>query len=352
MKKHALFAGGFVAVALAAGSSLAHDADALTVQVGAGQDTTVVSAFFPTTTRVKVGDTVTFRLMGSEAHTVTFLDDHHQHPAFAIPADDGTTDVLLNPQVAFPTRPPDGPVESFDGTGFVNSGIMFPGPTAPDAPPNDRLTVTFTKPGTYKYHCLLHPWMEGTVIVEPDAAAATPAHEELDRQAQQEVAPLLALAEALPDQRPDVRSEPGPNGTTIWYVHAGLLDMVTADPRAALFDFLPKGLTVTAGDTVVWSSPEFHTVTFAMRPPGPEFILTQPQEQGPPRLVLNPEVVATVKPDGVYDPTQYYNSGLIGPFTEAGHSWTLTFEEPGTYEYYCAVHRELGMEGTVTVLPR
>ena len=32
--------------------------------------------------------------------------------------------------------------------------------------PGSAFTFTFTKPGTYQYHCLYHPWMVGTVIVK------------------------------------------------------------------------------------------------------------------------------------------------------------------------------------------
>lgn len=351
MKAFRWFFCSVMAAALLGSSALGHESDSMTVQVGAGQDTTVVGAFFPATTRVRVGETVTFRLMGDEPHTVTFLGGEAV-PPFAVPAEDGSGKLLFNPQVAFPSGMPGSAETAYDGSSFLNSGLMTHEPTGPDAPPNDHMTVTFSQPGSYEYVCLLHPWMKGTVVVEPETVAVTESHEELDRQAAEEMTPLLELAESLPLQRATVRSEAGPNGSKTWYVNAGAVDIVTADPRAAAYAFLPETLTITAGDTVVWSSPVFHTVTFSPVPPGPEFIIVEPQEQGPPQLVLNPEVLATVKPSGVYDPAQYYNSGVMGPYTEIGYSWALTFDEPGTYEYDCAVHREMGMKGSVTVLPR
>jgi plastocyanin len=30
----------------------------------------------------------------------------------------------------------------------------------------------------------------------------------------------------------------------------------------------------------------------------------------------------------------------------------LAFETPGTFEYYCSVHLDVGMKGTITVLAR
>jgi len=41
-------------------------------------------------------------------------------------------------------------------TGVFDSGYLNPG---------QSWTYTFTKDGTYQYHCTLHNWMTGTVIV-------------------------------------------------------------------------------------------------------------------------------------------------------------------------------------------
>lgn len=59
-----------------------------------------------------------------------------------------------------PEEEPEGPPPTvdlgrYDGTGFANTGIQFGG----------SYKVTFTKPGTYKYICVVHPEMEGTVTV-------------------------------------------------------------------------------------------------------------------------------------------------------------------------------------------
>jgi copper-containing nitrite reductase len=42
-------------------------------------------------------------------------------------------------------------------TGIFDSGIIQPG---------QSWTYAFTTPGTYQYHCSIHPWMTGTVIVK------------------------------------------------------------------------------------------------------------------------------------------------------------------------------------------
>ena len=331
-------------------AALAHGDDAFTVLAGAGQDTTVVSTFLPETIHVTVGTTVTWRLNGDEIHTVTLLGGH-DHPPFATPAPANSEGVIVNPAVAFPTRMPGAPVETFSGMEYLNSGILSHEPPGPDAPVNDTFSVTFTEVGTFTYHCVLHPWMRGTVVVHPEGTDIA-SHEEVDAAAQEQAEPLLELVDVIREQAAAVRNEPGPNGSTIWYVKAGAVDFITGDPRAAAFEFFPKDLTVEAGDTIVWMSPEFHTVTFNPIPPTPVAIMPQPQEQGPPMLALNLEVFGPVKPSGVYDPLAYYNSGVIGIYSDLGQGWSMTFEEEGTFEYVCALHEVMGMTGTVTVVAR
>lgn len=58
-----------------------------------------------------------------------------------------------------PFSPASGP-RSYDGTQPVNSGVLFPG---------QSFSLTFTKAGTYTYHCLFHDdteHMVGTIVVQ------------------------------------------------------------------------------------------------------------------------------------------------------------------------------------------
>ena len=52
--------------------------------------------------------------------------------------------------------------DSSPHTVTANDGSFGSGNVAPTG----TYTFTFTKPGTYAYHCLYHPWMVGTVIVK------------------------------------------------------------------------------------------------------------------------------------------------------------------------------------------
>jgi plastocyanin len=259
---------------------------------------------------------------------------------------------MVTPALAFPSRPPGGPVESFGGTGYVNSGILQNQPPAPGAPPNNSFTLTFPKAGVYQYICLVHlSPMIGWVEVVPPTTADVLGQSDIDAQAKAQAEPLLALVDKAKAEIAQPGKDVGPNNTTLWYVHAGANEFIAGDFRAQILEFGPKVLTIKAGDTVIWGSTYFHTVTFNPTPPPPEFVIPKPQPNGPPILSLNPLVGAPIRPAASYDPTKYYNSGILGPFGQQS-SWALTFDKPGTYDYFCAVHRDQGMKATVVVQPK
>ena len=192
-------------------------------------------------------------------------------------------------------------------------------------------------------------------VVEVVAASANvPSQAEIDVQAQAQMAVLwerLERAKAAQLERP-ARSDPGPNGSTLWYVSGGLNYFQVNDDRIGLDEFLPRDLTVTSGDTVVWASTGFHAVTFNPSPIIPTVNLFEILADGSRARINNPAVFDPVKPTAVFDPTQYYVSGNLSRGQPGGTAWTLTFETPGTFEYYCAVHRDRGMVATITVVER
>ena len=87
-----------------------------------------------------------------------------------------------------------------------------------------------------------------------------------------------------------------------------------------LIAFRPEKLTVPAGSTVTWKQVDagFHTVTSGTVAQGSSGV--------------------TEMPDGRFE------SGQLA--TDA--TFTFTFDEPGTYPYFCAVHPAT-MRGEVTV---
>jgi plastocyanin len=138
------------------------------VQAGDGQaaasdkaNVTTNDSFYPRHLTVKVGDTVEW--IGG-FHTITFGPDAMRtalEKAFfiPIPGGSGAPKLQINPKVVFPSGG-----STYNGTGFVNSGILaLNTPPTSKAPPSFKLK--FTKAGTYTYDCLVHPGMDGTITV-------------------------------------------------------------------------------------------------------------------------------------------------------------------------------------------
>lgn len=256
----------------------------------------------------------------------------------------------FNPAIAFPTRGPGAPIETWDGTGYANSGALSNQPAAPGAPPNNTFSLTFTKPGIYHYICLVHlGQMTGTVQVLPATATDVPSQADVDAVAKKESGAILSLIDKAVAASTDATVQPLPGKTNLVFVHAGVQEGDTFIGLGQSMTFGPKDTKIKAGDTVVWTSTYFHTVTFSPTVPPPDFIIPKPNPQGPPTLVINPLVLFPAKPSQVYDPTKYYNSGTLIPGGPFGTEFSLTFDKPGTYEYYCAVHYPQGMKGTITV---
>lgn len=128
-----------------------------------------VLEFYPKVFTAKVGQKVSWMVNG---HTVSF--DVPKYVPVMFVDKDGT--VRPNPKttdaVNAPSPPPGpggGPNDSgppppptkidagnYDGSKFLSSGSQD----------NEIFSITFTKPGTYQYACLVHPRMVGTLIVK------------------------------------------------------------------------------------------------------------------------------------------------------------------------------------------
>ncbi|MFN8556046.1 MAG: plastocyanin/azurin family copper-binding protein [Dehalococcoidia bacterium] len=129
-----------------------------------------------------------------------------------------------------------------------------------------------------------------------------------------------------------------------WEVLAG--SDIAAESLAANA-FLPKAITINAGDTVTWAMRGFHTVTFNAGKAPLEPIVPGP---GPGELTLGPAFLPFPpgeQASGLYDGTRQVSTGA--PLGPEGEPFRLTFTRPGVYPYLCTVHP--GMEGQVTVLP-
>jgi plastocyanin len=290
---------------------------------GSSQDQALqAQAFLPSRVTINEGDTINW--IFQEVHTVTFLSGA-QPPALVTPSNEG---LLFTPAVAFPSGGP-----SYDGTGYVNSGVL-PGPGGAN------FALTFAKAGTYDYLCLLHPGMVGQVVVQAPGSAYPATQAQIDAEANTEQYGKLAAANDLLNNA-KVTSQAGANGATTYHVNNGV-----GGNQATVLRFLPVELRVRPGDSVTWTvndPHEIHTVTF-YDPSGkvPPFLDPQPQPAGPPKIFIRnaaPEGGTSVDDQGLY------NSGILAP----GQSYTFSFPKPGVYTYVCTIHAETGMFGKIIV---
>lgn len=293
------------------------------------------------TARVAVGTTVNWQLGSDEPHTVTFLAGTPR-PQFIVPQPESPDlPPMINPAFFFPT-PPTGP---YDGRSYINSGFL-----EPDA---SRFSVTFSTAGSFGYVCLIHPEMTATIEVVAPGTAGITTQAAVDQLAATHMGAVHeAQVTAILATRQSPRPVDSANGGQTQFVRAG------TDWRGGHLDvlaFLPGDLTINAGDTVVWYIDHRipHSVTFAQEgmPPPPPFA-PSPQPSGPPRLVLA-EGARMARPSAVYDPGMFFNSGIFGDIANqtlgGAGAWSLTFDQPGTYEYFCYLHEALGMKGKIIV---
>lgn len=94
--------------------------------------------------------------------------------------------------------------------------------------------------------------------------------------------------------------------------------------------FVPATIEVPAGTTVqfVNRSDEAHTVTAQedVLPEGAEYFAS-----------------------GGFSDEESARAGLADGLIAAGETYSVTFEQPGTYRYFCIPHEDQGMAGTVVV---
>lgn len=317
-------------VCLAIRSSALRAAQTWTVAVGGGVPgaRVVANTFQPRTIEVSVGDTVTYVFTQPWAvHTVTFLSEEKRPELDVVQGNQ----VIGNPRANFPSGG-----DTYDGTGYRNSGIKLRDPAQ-----RRPYSLTFTRPGTYEYVCLVHPGMNGTVIVK-ERATGTPA--EAEARGRSELQATLELG-----RKAFLQLKPEKKG------NAAIVALVgDANTGWSIFRFTAQPLVIERGTTVTWEMRdplEVHTVTFPSGEPVPLFTLVEPQPQGPPKLLRNPRVwnrIAT----GTYDGTGYVNSGILFPPGVPGNpptTFSLTFTKAGRYEYWCVIHAPEVMRGTIVV---
>lgn len=177
----------------------------VTVAAGGGNTTAPWTIYVPQEIRIKAGDTVVWDNPtegAAEPHTVTFVLDNStmagvegpvgvlnttefianppgsNNEPILIPGEGGmNTLIAVNARTFNPTViDTQGAVQfmnvdaNYTMTGdekYVNSGWFLPTGLEGLYPGSgNTFSVTFEKPGTYGYLCIIHPWMTGSVVVE------------------------------------------------------------------------------------------------------------------------------------------------------------------------------------------
>jgi plastocyanin len=277
---------------------------------------------------VAVGDSVTWNIGSDDPHTITFGDGPADVPPDAWPVTGFTA--------PDPTAPPPYDLGSvtYDGTGFINTAILF-GKTS-------KAAVSFSAAGTFPFYCAIHPGMAGTVnVVEAGGDVTT--QEEADAAGAATSEFLLGQVDSLREQRlASVSETANDDGTTTWNLYADAATEVGPLPGGGtglleLLEFTPPAAEIGVGDTITWTASRTHTVTFV--------------PEGTDPATVFPELPAAIPPMGgtTYDGTAPVNSGFLnfGPGTPS--SYTLTFPTEGVYPFLCAIHAPLGQTGVVAV---
>ena len=280
-----------------------------------------VVAFLPNELWIHVGDSIQWTVNADEIHTISFLTAGQVRPPFFV----GCPGFSVG-------------AASFDGSTCVSTPPMVSG---------QILNVMFPTAGNFKLVCLVHPDMTGVVHVL-DTSAPLP-HDQAfyDKAAAEQAHDLLAELNSGQAHDHAASSNSVVVGAGKTLANGG------GHSTISLMRFVQPELVVHAGATVEWTNDDTsmpHTITFG----------TEPQDPFPP----SPNVIVDV--DGARHATinsgsDSVHSGFIqsAPQDQTGLAQTplgstrfrVTFTNPGVYPYICALHDNLGMKGTIIVLP-
>ena len=310
-----ILSGSFAATAQAAST--------LNVGIGVGSGTVAGNAYLPGDVTILVGDSVRFTTESDEPHSVTFGNGPAGVPPPNWPAAGFTGTVPPPPGTAVLTG-------TYNGTGFLNSALLFKGSSA---------TVAFTAAGAFPFICQIHPGMAGTVNVVASGTATTQA--EADAKATLTRSAMLAAVDSLEAATTaQVTHTQRSDGTSLWNIFTNSVQAPGTQPGGGtgfleLLRFVPPSLDIVAGDTVKWTATAVHTVTFPAAGQDP--------------MTIDPFGTPPTT-NRVYDGKSLYNSALLATGAPGtGSTYELTFPKAGTFNYVCALHKFVGQRGRIVV---
>jgi len=234
--------------------------------------------------------------------------------------------------------------------GFSFGAASFDGSTCVSTPPmvsGQTFSVMFPSPGNFKLVCLVHPDMTGVVHV---LGTSTPLpHEQsfYDKEAADQAHDLLAELNNGQVHHHTV----SPNAVI---VGAGkTLANGGGHNTISLMRFVQPELVIHAGATVEWTNDDPsmpHTITFGTEPgdPSPPSPNVSTDADGALRATVS-STSDSVHSGFIVSAPQDQTSLLQTPLGFA--RFRVTFTNPGVYPYICALHDNLGMKGTIIVLP-
>jgi plastocyanin len=300
-------------------------------------------AFLPNEFWIHAGDSIRWAFPTHERHTLTFLTPGEVRPPAFGP--------VFGVPVACPGIGVTPSGSSFDGSSCVSSGVLLLPENAGPSASVPTYSVTFPAAGNFKFVCLLHNDMTGVIHVRSLSEILPYDQDFYNHEAQRERVLLLGDASRL-QGRGAPAGETQSNG-----VAAGVGEIETTtgagSQAASLMRFLRETIVVRVGDTVEWRmlDPSInHTVTFGTEPadPRPPSGNVMPTSDGARQAVIS-------------SPTDSVNSGFLSPAPQDRANlpqsppgitrFRVTFKVPGTFNYICAIHDQLGMKGTVIVHP-
>jgi len=296
--------------------------------------------FYPENITINPGDTIVWKLNSAEPHTVTFPGPGEKPPQLIVPEGNGSQRLIFNPLAVMVQGG-----QVFNGTRLTGSGQMGQEPQFPK-----EYNLTFAGPGSFDYFCAFHIMMKGAVVVQPVGTPYPKTQQEIDLEAAEQLAKDKEAALSAVPEASNVTVRMGSNGTMVHEVNMGY-----GDGYISWMRFIPTNLIIYAGDSVEWMQKDAdtpHTVTFVSGGEEPEMVLVEPQEFGPPKLVLNPLVLLPAG-GNTYDGQGYCNSGFIWGTKDplpGPRNYSLVFSKPGSYSYLCVLHDTMGMRGQITVL--
>jgi plastocyanin len=334
-------------------------------------------AFLPNEMWIFQGDRITWNTNAGEGHTVTFLQQTSggaSTTGTTRPAN-GTTGATGCAGGGQGATPMTASGANFDGSTCLNSGPVCD-PNLQQSPEPDKCSsgttysVTFPTAGNFEFICLIHRDMTGMVHVLPPSVNSLPFSQgDYDDQAAEEAREIISDTDGV--EARVARNKLMPSKRTKVITSGGLVATGGGKAYLAIMRFLPSKITVHVGETVEWTNvdpAEPHTITFGAEPVSPVTLLGANADPDGAQAGTLPNTVATsfVRADGgpscsvAPNCANTFNPGLIGaasqnqtglPQTSGITRARVTFTQPGTYNYFCIIHDELGMKGEVDVIP-